>query len=731
MTGAPWPFVIGLAGALLIGLTFLSAARALVRTRPDHAARIETAALAAAGCVGLVLLFQNVLVHDALWYYSYLRSAVVNRDLDLYDEFVLRNPNGMYLPPPGTPIFHLGTPILVLPFALAARPAAILLGRAGLVPGGDGYGPVEVLAATLGSALLGLGGIVLAHRLARRFAGGGASAIAQIALLYASPMVFFTFVWPGYPHAATVLVASAFLLVWARDGPAQASGRALLLGVLAGILALVHPQDILYLALPGLDLMAGCFDRRTRTQSLAATALLVTGAGCGFAPQLSAWVMTSGRLIPHVYAEIGDPFRWSRPALLDTLFSTYNGLLVWAPLCGVALAGLLLLRRDHPRIFRGLLLLFVLEWWAISSYGYWWGGASFGPRYFLSAYPVFCVGLGLALGWTARRIGLLAAGLATVPFVYWNLLLLAQFRLEWIPHNRPPDFVQVLGRQISDAPVALARGLVGDFRFNQVLALETLRSALAGGSAREPLLWIGCVAAGLGTIFWCMHRLGAMEGDEPPSARWGAASRRAPALVATGACVLATLGVLSIAHGHERERLRAEVSTAPLRIRGGQTQVLPFSAPADGPTADEPTGALGPRDGPTGPAESLRVDLISFLHNGERLEEGETAARLRLQGPGCGDLGFPLRAGYETAETAPGRIEIEGSVRHGIERTIPVHSWFQDDFSSRGYIGHAYLASWPVRPGCKPDRAVVEVSAGPSDLEIRRLALAGVRSVGR
>ncbi len=714
---APWPFVAGLASFLGLAALTLAAARSWLRARPQDGASLETAALAVAGFAGFVLLFQNVLVHDALWYYSYLRSAIVDGDLDLYEEFVLRNPNGMYLPPPGTPIFHLGTSLLALPLALVARPLALIFGRLGTLPGGDGYGPLEVGAVTVTSMLLALGGVALTHRLARSYSGGATSAVAQVALLYASPLAFFAFVWPGYPHPATVLLGAVFLLVWAASDREDATWRALLLGVLGGVLALVHPQDIVYLALPASDALAALV-RGERRGVIRRCSLLLGGAVLGFSPQLAAWMATSGRPLPHVYAEIGDPFRWSHPALFDVLFSGYNGLLVWSPLCGVALLGLLGLRREHPRIFRGLALLVLLQWWAIASYGYWWGGASFGARYFLSAYPALGVGLALAFRWVGRKVGLIAVGVAAAAFVYWNLLLMAQFRLEWIPHNQPPDLATVLARQWEWAPGALFEGLGLPFRWNRVVMVEGLRAGLGSPTVGALVGWVVAALLGLLAVLGWVRWLG--NGKPRPSCRAGA-------LLVSGSVILSVFGVLSVAKGHERSRLQAETRELPARIRAGEVRVVSLSAPLEGPTAAEPTAVLLPGASREAGPRELRLDLVSFLHNAEMLQEGKIVAWVGIEGPGCGRMRHPMRAGFETAETAPDRLEVSREMRHGVDNATVIHSWWQDDDSSRPYWGHAYLASWPILGDCRPRSVALRVERGAADLEVRRLVLAGVR----
>jgi hypothetical protein len=724
-------FFFELFAACAVAVALVAAARAAHARWGGHRASdgrdqtIEGLAIGLSAAAGILFLFQNVLVHDALWYYAYLRSMVVDLDLDLYQEFALRNANGMYLPPPGTPIFHLGTALLAAPAAYLALPLARLLAAWGRMPGGDGYGALEILAATWSSMMLGIGAVALTHRLARRAAPGGPSALAQVVLLYASPMAFFTFVWPGYPHAASAFLAAIFVLLWDRAGSRLRPGSFFLLGLLGGALALVHPQDVIYLALPGADLVRREWRLRrdaarrrvlARHRVGAAGAALAGGAVLGFAPQMAAWLLTSGAFLEPVYGEIGDPFIFTRPAFLSVLFSGYNGLLSWTPICGVAVAGLLVLARRRKRLAYGLLGVLALEWWAIASYGYWWGGASFGARYFLSAYPAFGVGLAVVAAACVRRAGPYVTAAAGAPFVLWNLLLMTQFRLEWIAHNRPPDFVNVLGRQLTAAPAALFGGLSGAFRWNRVLEIDTLQAAIQDGRASGLAAWVGCSAVALlAAIAWTARLARSAPHDADRRARrlWIAAG--------AGGAFAATLLVTVAGTDTGARRIRLLAATTPVEVHPGAPASFALAPPDEGPTIDKPTAVTIATPAPPALARTapLTMNVVSFLRNGEARRSGETVAWIDVRGRGCRTARFPLRAGLETAETAPGRPEAAARMRHETSRADPIQSWWQDDDSSRHYWGFAYLATFGLPETCAPDGVRVEMTPGPGSMEVR------------
>ena len=721
MAGAiVFPLEVG--AAIGLAIAAVAGARRLAAARPARAHRLGVAAVVMAAGAGLLLLWQNVLVHDALWYFSYLRSGIVDQDFDLFEEFTLRNPHGMYLPPPGTPVFHLGTALAAAPAAIAMRPVALIVSRLSGLPGGDGYGPLETAAATWTSMMLGVGALGLGYRLARSVASAGAAAGSQVLMLWATPLAFFTFVWPAYPHPAGAFVATVFLLAWWDERPAGGASS-FLLGWLGGVLALLHPQDAVFLALPFMDLVSR-MRRAEILQRLRGLVVVAAGAVLGFAPQLLAWILTSGRLLPHVYSEIGDPFRWTRPALVGVLFGGYNGLVTWTPIVAPAVAGLWMLGRDRPRLARGLLILLALEWWSIASYGYWWGGASFGARYFLSVIPVFGVGLAVTADRLARKLGPYATAAAAAVFVLWNLLLMAQFRLEWIPHNVRPDFAAVIKRQFDEAPRALANGLVGPFRWNRTVFPDHLWAAVQDGSVAG---FVSVIAGAI--VLIALMGLWIVRLSRAPQA--GPETRGNRMLVrALGAIVvslLASVAVATTARDMDRRRLLADAPETPLDVASGGDSALSLAPRSNGPTDDRPTAVATPPPPTRRLGERLRLDVISFLRAGERREQGELVATLSLVGVDCEGVAYPIRAGIETAETAPDRYEIRGTMRHEASGARAIQSWWQDEQSSRHYWGHAYLASWNLPLACDPSRILVHAAPGAGSLSLRRVVLSAAR----
>jgi hypothetical protein len=436
---------------------------------------------------------------DGIGYVAYLRSAVVDRDLDLADEFAHLSTHmradAWGLPAaflsrsahqPGVdPTFHtprpdpvtgrvpsafsVGPPIAWAPGYLLAHGVTLLRGSAGRPA--DGYGGLYYLAIALGSLLFGAAGLVLAYRLACAAAPPRESLAAVLAMAGASPLLYYLYLAPSYSHALTVLTSGAFFLYWWRTRHADRAATWFRWGLLAGVLFLARWNDAA-LALPvfgaeAVRLLRGDAARRggAPVRRLVACA---AAAGLGFllaaSPQLGVWQYLHGR--PWVRYPV-DYLGFSAAGLWGTLWSARHGLFVWTPLALPAVFGLFLLgRRDRELATVSLLAVLLL---AVSNATArdWWGGASFGMRRMLSATPLLALGLAACLDEFRRSLAhrapaaaRLAAPLALSAFVLWNVLLLAQYSLGMISHTGPVSLAAIAANQ--PAVVARLVRLAGD-----------------------------------------------------------------------------------------------------------------------------------------------------------------------------------------------------------------------------------------------------------------------------
>jgi hypothetical protein len=381
----------------------------------------------------------HLVTSDGDWYYAYLVSAYLDRDLDLSDEMAawqriagrpeLSLPVGIPTPNP----FTIGPALMWLP-AFAAADLGVVLARAlGSDIPRDGYAMPYQIGAAFATLLYGLLGVWFAFRASLWWCGRGEQCwregpgLATGGALLASPALYYLFFEPTMSHGLSIFAASLLAWLWLRTDASSGWGRWAALGLAGGLCALIRPQDCLLLLLPlaGLALV-----RPPRPAARAAA--LVGAAAVAFLPQMVVWWLTFGRPLG---VPQGPGFMcWSHPALLQVWFSPHHGLFTWTPIWFISFLGLAGGGKERKPMLAMLLVVFLLESYANAAAADWWAGDSFGARRFLSMFPLFTIGLsGLACRVGSRSPGTFVAVLAVATAA--NLAVMAAYVTGRIPHG--------------------------------------------------------------------------------------------------------------------------------------------------------------------------------------------------------------------------------------------------------------------------------------------------------
>jgi hypothetical protein len=393
---------------------------------------------------------------DGIGYYAPVASILLDHDLDLRNEFAhsgasirrkwLTLPDGRLVNP-----YPIGAAVLWSPAVWIARttdPAKTSY----LAPGrwqnaSPGFSIRYVATIAIATALEALLGAWLLYRACRRYTGHVATGLAVSTSIIGTPVVYYALAEPSYAHTASFMVSAAFLAAACdmRRGRLSMS----VLGILWGLAALVRYQDAVLgvLAAPRLWTELRAIRQWGVREFLLRLALFVGPAILMFMPQMLYWQRFYGQ--PLVLAVPSGFMHWARPAVLEFLFSTWHGALIWSPLLAVGTAGIAFL---PDRGMRWTLWSAVaLEVYTSAAAGDWWGSASFGARRLVVIVPI--VGLGTALivdrlHHAAPRARLLAAaGVVTMILLgSWNLRLAQYYVRGYLPKNagNPTDYMRDL-----------------------------------------------------------------------------------------------------------------------------------------------------------------------------------------------------------------------------------------------------------------------------------------------
>ncbi len=436
--------------------------------------RVDRGALALIGVYLLVLplLFRPV-VHgvDPIGYYAWVRTAIVDHDLDITDEFAHYTAT--------TPVFErdffqrgvltaLGTQHNPWPSgsALLWSPLyglahlAVLGGLFGAIPA-DGYSWPYPVAAGLSSTLYGLVAVVIAYRLAREFLTPFVAGVATFTIWFATPLAFYMFSNPLMSHANDAFACTLFIYAWRRFDTTPTVRRGLALGAAAGLALWVRTQNGAFLAIP-LAFIAydgvRALRRGADVRPFIRQAVSV-GAGFGllFLPLMGFWKLAYGEWLINTYRIVPvNTIDWRSPHMIDVLISSNRGMFIWAPITLVALAGLVWLYCINRRLTLLLAAMFAIQLYIIGAVPVWSGAVAFGPRYWSNMLALFTLGLG-AIFARLERAPRWTLAAASVAFVGWNSLLLVQYALQTVPRAGPVDLGALVRNQFLIIPHNLER----------------------------------------------------------------------------------------------------------------------------------------------------------------------------------------------------------------------------------------------------------------------------------
>lgn len=393
--------------------------------------------------------YGDIIVGDAVFYYVYERSLILDGDLDFTNDYAGFDRAhkagddktvGGSTTDIGRPLNQesIGPAILGAPFFVVAHGMALALRAVGIHAGTDGFGYLE--EASFGVAGIVASGIAAwtCYRLARRWFGIEASLGGTALVWLGGSMTYYTLVSPTYSHAFDACAISLWLAYWLLRNPATPRQWAAF-GALAGLVTLMRWQEAVVVVLPLGWLLWDALHARANARRAAWGRAVGCALAYGvaavavFSPQMAAWYVNFGSLI--AVPQGGDFFSLTQPGRWNVLFSTRHGLFTWTPAVFVGLLGLLPLARRAPRSAITGAIAFALLWYVNGTVRDWWGGEAFGARRFLSLVPFLTLGTAAALDWLFARMRRETTGaLVVVPvlvlvvvLIALNLLFLGQY----------------------------------------------------------------------------------------------------------------------------------------------------------------------------------------------------------------------------------------------------------------------------------------------------------------
>jgi hypothetical protein len=459
------------------------------------------------------LPFANPLVRgDGVGYYAYIRSLLIDGDLRFENEWLAANASfvrgvtdaaGRIRADVYTPTgyvanhFTVGPALLWAPPLVATHLLVLAARRAGVAVPADGYSWPYRYTLAVATAVYAFLGLWLSFRMARKYVSEEWALLATLGIWWGSSLPVYMYFNPAWAHAHSAFAVSLFLWYWFRTRTGRRPRQWFLLGLMGGLMVDVYYPNAVLLIVPGLEAI-NAYVTTWRAHHLAGIRTIDAGhlalAGAfllGLLPTLITRKIIYGSLLASGYPPL-SAWCWTRPWLVEVLFSSNHGLFSWTPILALAVVGLLRLIAIDRRVGAYLVAAFLAFYYLIASYPTWYGLSSYGNRFFVSLTPVFVIGLGTVLADFARRysfarkfqVGLIAA------LIVWNLGLIFQWGTNIIPNRGPVAWGEVARNQVEVVPgrlLAIARAYAVDR--DSVLALlqqEDLREVEKWAAPEPP-----------------------------------------------------------------------------------------------------------------------------------------------------------------------------------------------------------------------------------------------------
>lgn len=253
--------------------------------------------------------------------------------------------------------------------------------------------------AVYGSLLAGVLTILMAFAIPRRAFGEGPALLGAVAIGVLTPLSYYSTMLLSYGHAASACTAGLVVYAWDRERRRPSRWGWVWMGLATGLAMLTRPQNAVMAILPLCLWLERAYahakerDGRALGRHVGWGFAYVAAMIVVFAPQVAQWWDSQGELF---FLPQGRHYlRWGSPRMLQTLFATTNGLLVWSPILYAAVIGLGMLawRRETRSLGVPLLILFVLATYINASVFDWWGALGFPGRRFDAMSVPFAIGI--------------------------------------------------------------------------------------------------------------------------------------------------------------------------------------------------------------------------------------------------------------------------------------------------------------------------------------------------
>lgn len=380
--------------------------------------------------------------HDDInHYYAYLPATLIYHDIKLdflntnMQEFSkhfwpMQSPSGKRVL-----VTTMGLSLMYAPFFIIIHYPLSWMGY-----DATGYTAPYQFAIILGALFYFIVGIHLLRRILEKYFSQAVTAITLFTIVMATNLLYYVLDEPGMSHVFNFALITAFVYFTLRWIEKPGFLYSLILGLLAGLISLIRPTNIIIvLIIPfwGITSWQDWFNRLLLlVKRFYLVLLMMFAAVLVWTPQMLYWKEVTGHYLYFSYGDKGK-FFFNNPQIINTLFSYRKGWLVYTPVITFAFAGLYFLWRKQRSLFFAIIIFLFINIWVISSWWLWWYGGSLGLRAYIDSYALVALPLAAFISWAWEKRNLLVKSLTValvLIFSAHNFFMIEQYRVGTIDY---------------------------------------------------------------------------------------------------------------------------------------------------------------------------------------------------------------------------------------------------------------------------------------------------------
>ena len=350
-------------------------------------------------CVNFNITFWSstkVIEEDVAFYYSYLPSAFYYKDIsqhflnDTSNQFIETKYFGHSKPVNSNFVFKgtMGMAVSYLPFFVCAHFYAKIFSYPV-----TGYSEPYHFAIQFSSLLYFIFGLIFLAKILQFYFPNYIVSLVLLFITFGTNALYYLTVGSGMAHAVNFSLASCFIFYTIKWHQKSFLKRAVIIGLLGGLLTLIRPINILvfiFFFLYNVKSLKDFSKKIKLFNKYKLQIMLITALGILiFLPQLIYWKLQTGFWFFNSYQN--EHFFFGNPHIFSGLFSFRKGWLIYTPIMIFALMGIYTLYKTIKEFFYPVLVLFLIYIYVAFSWWCWWYGGSYGQRSLIDIYPFLAI----------------------------------------------------------------------------------------------------------------------------------------------------------------------------------------------------------------------------------------------------------------------------------------------------------------------------------------------------